>query len=328
MNERPRRRTRGLWRRIVDFALTDANTLAAGGVDDAVIERLEQVLLEADFGVDITMELVEVLERACRRGRIDSERALRDLLRARLAEMLAAAAPTEPADTQAAGHGDPAGGAPAVAGLRGGGNDPGIVLLLGVNGVGKTTTAAKLAARLRGEGQRVLLAAADTFRAGAQAQLHAWAKRLDADFVGGPTGADPASVAFDAVTAARARGATWVLIDTAGRLHTQDDLMRELAKIDRVLGRQAEGAPHERLLVVDATCGQNVIRQARRFGECLDLTGLVLAKFDSSARAGTVASVARDLSVPVRFLGVGESPDDLEAFSPERYLDKILAPDD
>ena len=202
------------------------------------------------------------------------------------------------------------------------------MLLLGVNGVGKTTTAAKLAARLRGEGQRVLLAAADTFRAGAQAQLHAWAKRLDADFVGGPTGADPASVAFDAVTAARARGATWVLIDTAGRLHTQDDLMRELAKIDRVLGRQAEGAPHERLLVVDATSGQNVIRQARRFGERLDLTGLVLAKFDSSARAGTVASVARDLSVPVRFLGVGESPDDLEAFSPERYLDKILAPDD
>ena len=323
MNERPRRRTRGLWRRIVDFALPDANTLAGGGADDAAIERLEQVLLEADFGVDITMELVEALERAWRRGGIDSERALRALLRARLTEMLAAA-PAEPA--VAAGAAGPAGA--TVAGLRRGGDDPGIVLLLGVNGVGKTTTAAKLAARLRREGQRVLLAAADTFRAGAQAQLRAWAERLDTDFVGGPAGADPASVAFDAVTAARARGATWVLIDTAGRLHTQDDLMRELAKIDRVLGRQAEGAPHERLLVVDATSGQNVIRQARRFGECLDLTGLVLAKFDSSARAGTVASVARDLSVPVRFLGVGESPDDLEAFSPARYLDKILAPDD
>ena len=324
MNGCPRR-TRGLWRRIVDFALPDANTLAGGGADDAAIERLEQVLLEADFGVDITMELVEALERAWRRGGIDSERALRDLLRARLTEMLAAA-PAEPAAT--AGAAGPAGAAPTVAGLRRGGDDPGIVLLLGVNGVGKTTTAAKLAARLRREGQRVLLAAADTFRAGAQAQLHAWAERLDTDFVGGPAGADPASVAFDAVTAARARGATWVLIDTAGRLHTQDDLMRELAKIDRVLGRQAEGAPHERLLVVDATSGQNVIRQARRFGECLDLTGLVLAKFDSSARAGTVASVVRDLSVPVRFLGVGESPDDLEAFSPARYLDKILAPDD
>ena len=308
-----RRRKRGLWRRIVDFALTDVNTLVDGGLDDAAIKGLEQVLLEADFGVDITLELVEELERAASRGAIATEDDLRDVLRARLTEVLAAA--------------DPAAAPAGRAGLCGGGEGPGVVLVLGVNGVGKTTTVAKLAARLRGEGQRVLLAAADTFRAGAQAQLRTWAERLEVDFVGGPPGADPASVAFDAVTAARARGAAWVLVDTAGRLHTQDDLMRELGKIDRVLGRQVEGAPHERLLVVDATSGQNVVQQARRFGEFLDLTGLVLAKFDSTARAGTVVSVVRDLSVPVRFLGVGESPADLEAFSPGRYLDKILVAD-
>ena len=202
-----------------------------------------------------------------------------------------------------------------------------MVLVLGVNGVGKTTTVAKLAHRLQKAGERVLLAAADTFRAGAQEQLRTWSERLGAEFVGGSDGADPASVAFDAVAAARARGVDWVLVDTAGRLHTQSDLMTELEKIDRVLGRQVEGAPHERLLVVDATTGQNVMNQARRFGASLPLSGLVLAKFDSSARAGTVISVVRELSVPVRFLGVGETLEDLETFSPERYLDKILAPE-
>ena len=306
MSRALRRPKRGLWRRIVDFALTDVNTLVDGGLDEDAMERLEQVLLEADFGVDITMELTEELETAARRGAIATESDLRDVLRARLHAALASATGE-------------------AAELRGAGANPGIVLILGVNGVGKTTTAAKLAARLQRGGAGVLLAAADTFRAGAQEQLGTWAERLGAEFVGGPPGADPASVAFDAVASARARGAAWVLVDTAGRLHTQDDLMRELAKIDRVLGRQLEGAPHERLLVVDATSGQNVVQQARRFGEFLDLTGLVLAKFDSTARAGTVVSVARDLSVPVRFLGVGESPEDLEAFSPDRYLDKILA---
>ena len=306
-----RRPKRGLWRRIVDFALTDVNTLVDGGLDGAAIERLEEVLLEADFGVDTTLELVEALERAASRGVIATEGDLRDTLKARLAETLAAAGPPAAAPTASPPRGD----------------GPGVLLLVGVNGVGKTTTAAKLAARLQAEGGRVLLAAADTFRAGAQEQLRAWAERLRTDFVGGTPGADPASVAFDAVAAARARDADWVLVDTAGRLHTQDDLMRELVKIDRVLGRQVEGAPYERLLVVDATSGQNVMNQARQFGTSLDLTGLVLAKFDSTARAGTVVSVVRELSVPVRYLGVGESPQDLEPFSPDRYLDKILAPE-
>ena len=308
-----RRPKRGLWRRIVDFALTDVNTLVDGGLDGAAIERLEEVLLEADFGVDITLELVEALERAASRGAIATEDDLRATLRARLAEALATA---EPPAAQ------PPGGSPGDPPPPGAG--PGVLLVVGVNGVGKTTTAAKLAARLQAGGDRVLLAAADTFRAGAQEQLRAWADRLQTDFVGGTPGADPASVAFDALVAARARDAAWVLVDTAGRLHTQDDLMRELVKIDRVLGRQVEGAPYERLLVVDATSGQNVMNQARQFGASLDLTGLVLAKFDSTARAGTVVSVVRELSVPVRFLGVGESPEDLEEFSPDRYLDKIL----
>ena len=308
-----RRPKRGLWRRIVDFALTDVNTLVDGGLDGAAIERLEEVLLEADFGVDITLELVEALERAASRGAIATEDDLRATLRARLTEALATA---EPPAAQ------PPGGSPGDPPPPGAG--PGVLLVVGVNGVGKTTTAAKLAARLQAGGDRVLLAAADTFRAGAQEQLRAWADRLQTDFVGGTPGADPASVAFDALVAARARDAAWVLVDTAGRLHTQDDLMRELVKIDRVLGRQVEGAPYERLLVVDATSGQNVMNQARQFGASLDLTGLVLAKFDSTARAGTVVSVVRELSVPVRFLGVGESPEDLEEFSPDRYLDKIL----
>ncbi|MFQ5691269.1 MAG: signal recognition particle-docking protein FtsY, partial [Gemmatimonadota bacterium] len=204
------------------------------------------------------------------------------------------------------------------------GMGPSVALLLGVNGTGKTTTVAKLAWRLREAGHSVLVAAADTFRAAAQEQLRAWAERVEADFVGGQPGGDPAAVAFDALEAARKRGTDWVLIDTAGRLHTDGGLLEELRKIDRVVGRRVEGAPHERLLVVDATSGQNVIQQASVFGRALPLTGLVLAKFDSSARAGTVVAVARQLAIPVRFLGVGETPRDLEPFDVEPYVEKLL----
>lgn len=306
-SERPKR---SLWRRVVDFALTDVNTLVEGGLDDAAVERLEQVLLEADFGIDITMELIGELERAVERGKIKSEADLRELLRDRIRGLLSTGGPSDP-----------------VAGTLRRDGPLGVVLVLGVNGVGKTTTVAKLAHALQSAGDEVLVAAADTFRAGAQEQLRTWADRIDAGFVGGGAGADPASVAFDAVEAAKARGSDWVLVDTAGRLHTQSDLMKELEKIDRVLARQVEGAPHERLLVVDATSGQNVMNQARKFGAVLPLTGLVLAKFDSSARAGTVVSVVRELEVPVRFLGTGEAIDDLVSFSADDYVGKILAPD-
>ena len=299
-------RKRSLWRRIVDFALTDVNTIVEGGIDADAIERLERVLIEADFGVDTSMDLIETLERASERGRIKSAEDLRELLAAEIRGVLDASSQDVAPEELRRGDG------------------LGVVLVLGVNGVGKTTSVAKLAHRLISRGDSVLLAAADTFRAGAQEQLAEWASRLNTQFVGGRSGADPAAVTFDAVEAALARALDWVLIDTAGRLHTQTDLMSELEKIDRVVGRKIEGAPHERLLVVDATSGQNVLNQARQFGAALELTGLVLAKFDSTARAGTAVAVARELSVPVRFLGTGEGLDDLEPFTADDYVAKLL----
>ncbi len=307
---------RSLWQKIVDLSLTDVSTLVRG-IDDATIESLEQVLLEADFGVEVTMELVEELERAAERGKVRTAEDLRTLLADRIRSVLAGAA--------AGLDGGPA-AARAVEGAEPGGTAtrPRVVLLLGVNGTGKTTTAAKLVLRGTRDGGRALLAATDTFRSGAQEQLRIWADRLGADFVGGQAGADPAAVAFDAASAALARDVDLLVVDTAGRLHTQRGLMEELRKIDRVVGRILPGAPHERLLVVDATAGQNVIQQARVFGDALPLTGIVLSKFDSSARGGTAVAVAREFHVPVAWLGTGEDPEDLEPFDPDAYVDKLL----
>ncbi len=302
--ERPRR---SLWRRIVDVALMDVNTIVQGGIDEGAHERLERVLLEADFGVDTTMELADDLKRAAERGTITDEVQLRHFLGERIRDILRTVAVSS------------AGGE-----LARSADGPSVVLFLGVNGTGKTTTVAKLAWRLQSAGERVIVAASDTYRAGAREQLEAWAERVGCDFVGGRPGGDPAAVAFDAVEAARSRGVPWALIDTAGRLHTERGLLEELQKIDRVVGRLVEDGPHERLLVVDATSGQNVVAQASRFGQALDLTGLVLAKFDSTARAGTAVSVARDLGLPVRFLGTGEGLEDLEPFSPDAYVEKLL----
>ena len=193
-----------------------------------------------------------------------------------------------------------------------------------MNGTGKTTTAAKLARRASDAGLEVTLAATDTFRSGAQEQLRIWADRLGAGFVGGQAGGDPAAVAFDAAESALARGADVLIIDTAGRLHTQSNLMEELRKIDRVIGRLVDGAPHERLLVVDATAGQNVLNQVQEFGEGLPLTGVVLTKYDSTARGGTAVAVSRQFGVPVRWLGTGESATDLQPFDVDAYLGKLL----
>ena len=301
---------RSLWQKIVDVALTDVSTLVKG-IDEASIEGLERVLLEADFGVDLTMERVEELERAAQRGKVRTEEDLRGVLADRIREVFREAG-------RADGTGPGIEGAAAEDGPR-------VVLLLGVNGTGKTTTAAKLAHRTNRKGGRALLAATDTFRSGAQEQLRIWAERLGTEFVGGQPGADPAAVAWDAATAAASRGVDLLVVDTAGRLHTQRGLVEELRKIDRVVGRVLPGAPHERLLVVDATAGQNVIHQAREFGEALPLTGIVLSKFDSSARGGTAVAVAREFGVSVRWLGTGESPDDLAPFDPEAYVEKLLA---
>ncbi len=303
-----RGRARSLWQKIVDVSLTDVSTLVKGFDEDA-IEELEQVLLEADFGVDVTMELVEDLERAAQRGKVKSEADLRAFLADRIRSIFDEAA-------QAGGPVVPDSGA-----LDGG---PRVILLLGVNGTGKTTTAAKLVQREIDRGRTVMLAATDTFRSGAQEQLRIWAEKLGAEFVGGQAGADPAAVAFDAAGAAASRGIDVLIVDTAGRLHTQRGLMEELRKIDRVTGRILPGAPHERLLVVDATAGQNVIHQAREFGEALPLTGIVLSKFDSSGRGGTAVAVARDFHVPVRWLGTGERAEDLEAFDADLYVEKLL----
>ena len=303
-----RGRARSLWQKIVDVSLTDVTTLVKGFDEDA-IEELERVLLEADFGVDVTMELVEELERAAQRGKVKSEDDLRQFLADRIRAVFDEAAEAGGLAEREPGVDD---------------DGPRVILLLGVNGTGKTTTAAKLVHRARGRGSTVMLAATDTFRSGAQEQLRIWADKLGAEFVGGQAGADPAAVAFDAASAAASRGVDCLIVDTAGRLHTQRGLMEELRKIDRVTGRILPGAPHERLLVVDATAGQNVIHQAREFGEALPLTGIVLSKFDSSGRGGTAVAVARDFHVPVRWLGTGEGAEDLEPFDARLYVEKLL----
>jgi len=204
---------------------------------------------------------------------------------------------------------------------------PTVILVLGVNGTGKTTTAAKLAQRLRREGRAPLLAAADTFRAGAQEQLRQWAERLGVPFVGGPGDGrgDPAAVAFDAVSAAPGRGCDTVIVDTAGRIHTDERLMEELKKVVRVVGKRAPGAPHESLLVLDGGVGQNAVQQARDFAAAVPLTGLVVTKLDGTARGGSVVALRRAVNVPIRFLGTGEELDDLEPFDAVSYARRLVA---
>jgi fused signal recognition particle receptor len=263
------------------------------------------VLIEADFGVTATVELIQALEDEVRRGKLKTEADLKSALRGRLSAMLAG--PEHPGSIVRAEPG------------------PTIVLLVGVNGTGKTTTAAKLGWRLQQEGRSVLLAAADTYRAGAIAQLQVWANRLGLPCVAGAPGGDPASVAFDAIDAAVSRGLDTVIIDTAGRLHTQEGLMDELRKVARVIGRRLPGAPHETLLVLDGTVGQNAIQQGKLFSQAVSPTGIVVTKLDGSARGGAVAAVRRELSLPVRFIGLGESVEDLEPFDAERFAENLLA---
>ena len=205
------------------------------------------------------------------------------------------------------------------------GAKPSVVLVVGVNGTGKTTTIGKLAQKLREHRRSVLLGAADTFRAAAEEQLEIWAQRSGADFVGGQRGSDPAAVAFDAVAAAEARGHDVVIVDTAGRLHTQANLMQELAKVRRVIGQKLDGAPHETLLVVDATTGQNGLVQARLFGEAVDISGVALTKLDGSAKGGIAVAIALELGLPVKLIGVGEKLDDLRPFDPHDFARALVS---
>jgi fused signal recognition particle receptor len=202
-----------------------------------------------------------------------------------------------------------------------------VILVVGVNGTGKTTTIGKLAAKLSEHGRSVLVAAADTFRAAAEEQLEIWAQRADADFVGSERGGDPAAVAYDAIEAASARKRDVVVVDTAGRLHTQTNLMEELSKIRRVIESRLEGAPHETLLVVDATTGQNGVRQAQLFGEAVDVSGVVLTKLDGAAKGGVALAIAHELGLPVKLVGVGEGIEDLRPFNPREFASALLRDD-
>jgi fused signal recognition particle receptor len=294
---------KGLWQRIKDVALLDVAVLVKG-IDQAAIESLEERLLAADFGVPATLHLTEAVETEAKKGMLRTERELKDFLKERLVELLEEGG----ADTALARAAE----------------SPTVVLLVGVNGVGKTTTLARLAHRLQESGESVLLAAADTFRAGAIEQVREWGSRLDAPVVAGQAGGDPAAVVYDAVDAAIGRGATYVLADTGGRLHTQADLMAEIAKVARVAGKRLEGAPHETLLCLDATTGQNALAQARTFAAALPLTGLVVCKLDGTARGGVVVAVRRELGVPVKFVGLGEGPDDLAPFDAAAFAEGLL----
>jgi fused signal recognition particle receptor len=296
---------RSLWRRAVDLALTDVRVLATG-MDDESLEDLEERLLAADFGVQGTLRLVDHVEGLARRGTIRGGQALREALREEMARILE---PAREAYLHAADDG------------------PTVYLIVGVNGVGKTTSIAKLAHLLREEGRDVMLAAADTFRAGAVEQLGVWAERIGIDFVRGQQGGDPAAVAFDAVEAALKRDTEVVLVDTAGRLHTKRGLMEELAKVDRVIRRKLPGAPHETLIVLDATVGQNALNQVRSFSEVVEPTGIVLAKLDSTARGGVVVALQEEFGLPVKLVGLGEGLGDLEVFDPDAFVEGIFQGD-
>lgn len=294
----------GLWTRLRKLALTDVGALVRK-LNASDLEAMEQLLIESDFGVPATLELVEALEGEWRKGKLKNEGDLREALVGRIAALLEA--PGEPG---------------AIARAVGG---PTVVLVVGVNGTGKTTSVAKLAHRLKREGRQVILAAADTYRAGAIAQLETWAERLKLPIVSGASGGDPAAVAFDAVDAAVSRGADTVIIDTAGRLHTQEGLMEELSKVNRVIARRAPGAPHETLLVLDGTVGQNAVQQGRIFAQAVSPTGLIITKLDGTARGGAVVALRRELALPIRFIGTGEGLEDLRAFDAREYAESLLA---
>jgi fused signal recognition particle receptor len=295
---------KSLWDRIVDVALTDVSVLVKG-MDDGSLEALEETLIAADFGVPATLRLVQVVETLASRGVAKSQNDFERAVREDIVQILSAGR----SDTALRFNYD---------------EGPTVFLVVGVNGVGKTTTIAKLAYRLTRQGRKVLLAAGDTFRAGAIEQLKRWADRVGADFVGSEPGRDPAAVAFDALDHAEKTGADVVIIDTAGRLHTQSDLMKELEKVHRVIGKKLDGAPHETLIVLDATVGQNAMAQIRTFGQILPLSGIILTKLDGTAKGGIVVALKEEFDLPVKFIGVGEKMDDLIPFEIKQFAEEVL----
>ena len=275
-------------------------------VDEAFLEELEEMLILGDVGVAATRRIVEDLRARFRDRTIGPDDDPLAVIKRDLKEDLGQA------DRSLARNPD----------------GPTVVMVVGVNGSGKTTAVARLARLLMSEGRTVLLAACDTFRAAADEQLRIWSERVGARLVHHQPGADPAAVAYDAAEAALARGVDYLLVDTAGRLHTQDHLMRELGKIRKVLAKKVPGAPHEVLLVLDATTGQNAIAQAKQFGACVDVTGVFLAKLDGTAKGGIVLAIRRELGIPVKFVGVGEGPDDIAPFDPDTFVEALFGGSD
>jgi fused signal recognition particle receptor len=307
-SEPPRRR--GLFSRLRESMAKTRQALGSeiqatlfGVLDEHTWERLEEALIMADVGAATTAAVVQTLEHEASDGTLEGGEALSE----RLIGLLA--------DTARVGD--------ARIDLRA---EPTVIMAVGVNGTGKTTTIGKLAWHLRTElGCSVLLAAADTFRAAAKEQLEGWAERAGCEIVTGAEGSDPGAVAFEAVAQARRKGVDVVIVDTAGRLHTQDDLMGELAKVRRVIARQLEGAPHETLLTIDATTGQNGLRQAKLFAQTAEVSGVVLTKLDGTARGGIALAIARELELPVKLIGVGETVEDLRPFDPEDFARALIA---
>ncbi len=274
-------------------------------IDEEFLEDLEMVLISGDLGVRTTDYLMRQIRRGITEGTIHNTKEVMPFMEKTVKELLA----DHTQDQENTHH-------------------PEVILVVGVNGVGKTTTIGKLSGKFRKEGEKVLLAASDTFRAAASEQLTIWAERTGADIVKHAEGADPAAVAFDAVTAAKARGADVVLIDTAGRLQTKVNLMEELAKISRVVKKVIPDAPHQTLLVLDATTGQNAVSQAKNFGEIVPLTGVVLTKLDGTAKGGVVLSIHEELHVPIKWIGVGEREEDLDRFDSQAFAKALFETED
>ncbi|HYW93635.1 MAG TPA: signal recognition particle-docking protein FtsY [Gammaproteobacteria bacterium] len=299
-----RRLWKGLGRTRENLTENLANALLGRKeVDEALVQDLEDHLLLADVGVEATERIIEHLNRSIRRREAENVEAVRRVLGEAMGEILAPC--VQPFEVPAGRH-------------------PFVILMVGVNGVGKTTTIAKLAARFRAQGLSVILAAGDTFRAAAVQQLQIWGERNRVAVVAQHTGADPASVVYDALQAAQARGTDVLIADTAGRLHTQGHLMEELRKIKRVISKLDAEAPHEVMLVVDAGTGQNALAQAEQFNEAVGLTGITLTKLDGTARGGIIFALAERMAIPIRFVGVGESAEDLRPFDAEEFIEALL----
>ncbi len=279
-----------------------ASLLGASEVTAETWEDLEALLIQADLGIETATDIIETLQRRTRELGLLRSDELKNALRAELRARLDERQEISPSDSS-----------------------PYVILLVGVNGSGKTTSAAKLGARFKTDGKTVLFGAADTFRAAAVEQLQVWGQRLDIDVISGQPESDPGAVAYTTVQAGLARGTDIIIIDTAGRLHTRFNLMEELKKVERVVGKALPGAPHAVWLVMDTTTGQNALQQARAFKEAVGVTGVILTKLDSSARGGMIFAIRHELGLPILFAGLGEKPSDLEVFDPDAFIDGILA---